>query len=111
MAKDDYFVVVFKLLNYFYQKMKAGESINQNDLTPAKLGINLPYLMDIYRNLFEDGYLTGSYVESDYDGLEEIHDLSVVRITTKGVEYLQDNSKMKQVYKTLKELKEWIPGM
>ncbi|EFR30830.1 hypothetical protein [Eremococcus coleocola] len=30
MEKDDYFVVVFKLLNYFYQKMKAGESINQS---------------------------------------------------------------------------------
>ena len=32
-------------------------------------------------------------------------------ITMKGIEYLQDNSKMKQVYSVLKEVKDWIPGM
>ncbi|WP_260312134.1 YjcQ family protein [Lactococcus lactis] len=31
-------------------------------------------------------------------------------MTIKGIEYLDENSMMKKAYKTLKELKDWIPG-
>ncbi|WP_394404860.1 YjcQ family protein [Streptococcus sp. 20-1249] len=111
MAKDDYWVVVYKVLTYYFKKMKRGEEVDDNELSANSLGINQPYLMNVYRNLFDDGYLTGSQITGDMSGRFYIENPYVVRITTKGIEYLEDNTKMKQVYKVLKELKEWIPGM
>ena len=67
--------------------------------------------MDVYRNLFDDGFLTGSRVTGDMFVDVYIENLSLVRITTKGIGYLEDNSKMKQAYKILKEIKDWLPGM
>ena len=55
--------------------------------------------------------MTGTCVTEDMSGNVYIENLSLVRITTKGIEYLEDNSKMKQAYKILKEIKDWIPGM
>ncbi|MBS4462489.1 hypothetical protein JXA27_08055 [Aerococcaceae bacterium zg-B36] len=111
MSKSDYWVVVFKLLNYHFQMMKQGKMTNEDDVSASKLGINQPYLLDVYRNLFEDGYLTGARVVIDYSDMPYFEDYSSVRITTKGIEYLQENTKMKQVYNFLKEFKEWIPGL
>ena len=66
--------------------------------------------MDVYRILFVVGFLTGSSVTGDMSGDVYIENLSLVRITTKGIGYLEDNSKMKQAYKILKEIKDWISG-
>ena len=88
--------------------MRKGLVVDEEEISAYKLGITVPYLMDVYRNLFDDGYLTGSYVRDDYSGDSAINDIQGVRITTKGVEYLQDNSKMKKVYKLLKEAKDWV---
>lgn len=111
MSKSDYWVVVFKLLNYYFEMMKQGKINNEEDISAFRLGINELYLIDIYRNLFEDSYLTGSRIVMDDSNKDYIEDYSSVRITTKGIEYLQDNTKMKQVYRALKEIKGWIPGM
>ena len=111
MAKNDYWVVVYKILNYYFQKMKHGEPADENEINCSVLEIPHLYLMDVYRNLFDDGFLTGTCVTEDMSGDVYIENLSLVRITTKGIEYLEDNSKMKQAYKILKEIKDWIPGM
>ena len=111
MAKNDYWVVVYKILNYYFQKMKHGEPADENEINASALEIPYLYLMDVYRNLFDDGFLTGTCVTGDMSGNVYIENLSLVRITTKGIEYLEDNSKMKQAYKILKEIKDWIPGM
>ena len=33
MAKDDYFVIVYKILSYLYVKLKSGEDVNPNMIT------------------------------------------------------------------------------
>lgn len=111
MAKNDYWVVVYKILSYYFQKMKDGGLADENEINASALEIPHLYLMDVYRNLFDDGFLTGTCVTGDMSGKVYIENLSLVRITTKGIEYLEDNSKMKQAYKILKEIKDWIPGM
>ncbi len=111
MAKDDYWVVVYKLLNYYYLKMKRGEPIDEAEIDAHVLGISNPYLLDVYRNLFQDGFLTGLKVTTDGTGRSYVEDFEMVRITTKVVEYLEGNSKMAQVYRVLKEIKDWIPGL
>lgn len=39
MAKNDYWVIVYKLLNYYYQKMKRGESVDGNEINANQLNI------------------------------------------------------------------------
>ena len=91
--------------------MKHGEPADENEINSSVLEIPHQYLMDVYRNLFDDGFLTGTRVTGDMSGDVYIENLSLVRITTKGIGYLEDNSKMKQAYKILKEIKDWLPGM
>ena len=45
--------------------------------------------MDVYRNLFDDGFLTGSRVTGDMSVDVYIENLSLVRITTKGIGYFR----------------------
>jgi hypothetical protein len=70
MAKDDYWVVVFQILEYFYCKMRAGEKSEEELHSARVLKVNEPYILDIYRNLLDDGYLTGSKVTGDGRGNE-----------------------------------------
>lgn len=65
-----------------------------------------------WKELLDAGYIggftvhatkTGRYLSSDW--------LDSVKITMSGIAYLQDNSKMKQMYELAKEVRDWIPGM
>ena len=49
MAKNDYWVVVYKILNYYFQKMKHGEPADENEINASVLEIPHLYLMDVYR--------------------------------------------------------------
>lgn len=109
MASDDYFVVVYKLLSYYYTIMKKGIPVRQEEIDAIKLGINQPYLLDVYRNMLSEGYLTGTTVETDGTGISYLDDINNVRITTKGVEYIVENSIMKKIGNTLSQLKTWLP--
>lgn len=46
MAKDDYFVIVYKILSYLYVKLKSGEDVNPNMITHDNqlLQINRKYI-------------------------------------------------------------------
>lgn len=61
MAKDDYFVLVYKILAYLYTVLKEGRypdaKMLQYDST--LLGVNEPYWAYIMENLQAQGYITG----------------------------------------------------
>ncbi|MBK5077083.1 YjcQ family protein [Lactococcus lactis] len=109
MAKDDFFYISYKILAYLYHAMKKGEKIDPGVFDPQNYRVSYPYLNDILEELKENGYIKGiSFIETK-DG-KLINGLSDIKITIKGIEYLDENSMMKKAYKTLKELKDWIPG-
>ena len=104
--------------NYFnsvYQVLKAIEYSSYTEeniyyiLDLEKLQLTENELKVIIRNILQDGFVinrpafAGKKVASDR--------LLNPQLTTKGYEYLQDNTKMKQAYKVLKEIKGWIPGL
>ena len=39
MAKDDYYVIVFRVLTYLYNCLKQDEVVDMQKLTPEYLGI------------------------------------------------------------------------
>lgn len=81
MAKDDYFVIVYKILSYLYVKLKSGEDVNPNMITHDNqlLQINRKYWDYIMRNLIEDRYITCE-TEKVW-GKELIYDLKTAEIT------------------------------
>lgn len=107
MAKDDMFVIMYKILAYLYACMKQGK---KPDVDLEQLaGVNQPYYFSIIKELSEHGYVKGfRFLETkDYDLV--IADNP--RITMEGVEFLEENSKMHKAAKFLKEIKAVIPGL
>lgn len=61
-------------------------------------------------SLFNEGYITGGIMIPRLGGAPGIK-LRNLKITQKGIEYLQDNSKMSKARDFLKSLKETILGL
>lgn len=114
LAKNDYFVIAYRILAYLYACLKSGEQVSLEYLTynTDDFPIGKDYWHYIFRHLYEDGYIEGvslfPILGSDFKGVK----LSPwARITPKGIEYFQDNSTFQKAKSFLKELKEFIPGM
>lgn len=96
MPKNDYFAIVYKILQYLYDCMVNGRPVDVMDIRwdSAAMNISKEYWEDVIRNIFEDGYIKGVIlvprIGNDKPGIK----FRGLGITTKGVEYLQDNSKM-----------------
>ena len=100
MAKDDYDVIVFKVLTYLYACMKR-KIMFEMDTFKATIGldkIDEGYFADILKMMSEDG-LIKSYVYKQAWGGEVIvlSCMEDLKITSTGIRYLEDNSKMKQI--------------
>ena len=112
MAKDDYHVIVYKILAYLYQCLKNGENIKACNLecTNKYFQINKNYWQYILFHL-QDSEMIEGIMFVDIDGLDIPYpaNLENCRITPKGIEYLCDNSLIEKAKKFLKEIKEITP--
>lgn len=107
MAKDDYFVIVYRILKYLYNCLKSGETPDKELLSPEYFGIGLDYWAYIIRNLYNDRYVEGVTITKMY-GIPDhpqMHDH--FRITPKGIEYIEEN----KIFNKVKELMKDISGL
>lgn len=106
VAKDDYFVVAYKILVYLYAVLKR-EIVFDNETfkrTVKKDVVNEDYFNDILYLMTEQGLISGLDFINVWGGNHVlVSDLSGARITVAGISYLQDNDKMKRVGEILKE--------
>ena len=109
MARDDYFVIVYRILDYLYQCFKSGEFPDVGLFGPDALGINHSYWCNILESLDRDGYICGIVVVPHMGAPSGIK-LVDLKITSKGIEYLQENSMLSKARNFLKGVKETIPG-
>lgn len=109
MAKNDYFVIVYRILTYLKECFMSGENPDTGIFGPDALKINNGYWTNIMESIYNEGYITGVHVLPRAGGAPNIK-LSNVKITQKGIEYLQDNTKMAKAAEFLKAIKETIPG-
>ena len=112
MAKDDFYVIAYKILAYLYMQLKNGEPIDpdmiKND-SPL-FQINQRYWSYIMRNLLDEGYITGGIYHTACGKDRVIHgDLSRVEITPKGIDYLCENTALERAKQFLKDIKEITP--
>ena len=111
MAKDDYHAIVYYLLSYLYHCLKTGEKPNKKYLELAAYPAFVPdsYKDFIYIQLAKEGYISGALF-GDVDILGKgsetvLKSLYNVQITVKGIEYLQENEKMKKVWAQIKDVR------
>lgn len=107
MAKDDYFVMVYRILEYLYACFKAGEQPDREQITPEALGINAGYWTNIFESLLTEGYIRGIEMIPGPRGGVKIIDL---KITERGISFLQDNSMIEKAKAALKTVKDIVPG-
>lgn len=113
MAKDDYFVLVYKILRHLYDCLKDGYEVNWNELKPGtrQFPIGEEYWNYIWRNLITEGYVEGASVVPILGSDPKPRLTENLKITPKGIEYLEENSMMKKVFEGLKSAKDLIPFM
>lgn len=113
MANDDYFKIVFMILEYLYKCLKAGkghidiESIKQNAIVDD---IPLEYFNNIVLDMVEEGHVKAIVEEIKYVHQDK-ETIKALKISMKGVDYFDNNTTMKQVAKFLKEVKSITPGL
>jgi hypothetical protein len=92
MARDDYFVVVYKILKYLYGRLRQGKAVNVHYLSHDGEDFNIPqsYWNYIIRNLTEYGYVSGAKFFMK-NGEELTICVEEIKITPKGIEYLQNS--------------------
>ncbi len=114
MAKDDYFVIVYRILVYLYACLKAGQrpSLEYLQYGTDDFPVVKDYWQYIWLNLYKEGYIDGIKVipilGEQNKGIKLTEQLA---ITPKGIEYVVDNSAMQKAKNFLKELKEIVPGV
>ena len=110
MPKDDYFKIVYVILTELYHCKKKNENIDLRNISSARFQIPEGYLLDILSDMREEGYVKGFEILNSKTG-RYIMSLEDITITMQGIEYLQDNSKMKKVAEALKTIKDIVPGI
>ena len=110
MANDDYFVLAYRILKYLYECFKAGARADTDAFGPDALGINNGYWVNLIESLYNEGYITGVAFPIAVGAIRsaKVYD---ARITQKGIEFLEDNSRMKKAAEFLRSVKETIPGL
>lgn len=114
MAKDDYYVIVYRILAYLYACLKVGEKPNLEYLSygTETFPIGKDYWEYIMLELIQSNYIKGAVVVPILgNNIKSVKITNELSITPLGIEYLQDNSTMKKALTFLKTLKETVPGI
>ena len=114
MEKDDYHVIVYRILIYLYACLKEGEKPNLDYLKcgTEDFPVGKDYWQYILFHLFEDGYIEGAaMIPILGETVKSVRLTPGLTITPKGIEYIQENSVMQKAKSFLKDLKEMVPGL
>lgn len=99
MGKDDYFVLVYKLLRYLYRCLKENTSASWEIVSPNSkdFPIGQEYFTYLLSHLLADGYIEGITEVKRVGRPTQFKETTGLAIAPKGIAYLEENSIMKQV--------------
>lgn len=107
MAKDDYHVIVFRMLKYLYHQLKDGLPPEPEMLMPDSkiFEINEYYWKYVLRSMMEEDLIRGLTMNDDGSGPEQSSEmLKDIQITPKGIEYLNDNRMGQRVDQLIRDV-------
>ena len=106
MAKDDYDVIVYRVLIYLYACKKRRiifEEVTFNEAVRKNVENDL-YFYDVLNMMQEEGLIRGLAFAKAWGGDKILlSPISDAEITVTGIHYLQDNDTMKRVGNMLRE--------
>ena len=108
MAQNDFFPIVYRILAALYKNLKEGNKNDKGLFDTTLYGCQQTFLDYILQFLIDEKYVD-KVKYTFYDNKISFSDLSVMRITPKGIEYLQDNSMMAKTKLFFKDIKASIP--
>ena len=99
MARNDYNVIVFKFLKYLYTCLINGEKADVNALSwdTGYFPGDKTYWEYVWEHLFTEGLVENVTVIPVDNRNPMIHLNDTVRISPKGIEFLEENKMMKKV--------------
>ncbi len=103
----DNFTAIYKILSALEKAMDLPE-FDIEQIGHKRLNISQERCSRYFEMMVDTGLIKGVKVYSDVTDETVIEDEGV-RITLKGLEYLQENSFMKKAYKLAKGIKEVTP--
>ena len=105
----DNFKAVYAILRQLEKDMDHSQPCLEK-IDHEALGVSETRWTRYIQMMLECGYIADAKVIMTYYG-ELRCDCQNMRITLKGLEYLQENSTMQKLYKAAKGIKEVVPGM
>src|SRR5699024_5853898 len=85
MAKNDYYVIVYRVLMYLYNCLRQDEVVDMQKLTPEYLHINQRYFEYIFDTLNDEGLILN---KAYYEDMLGKHLESDIMISPKGISFL-----------------------
>lgn len=105
----DNFKAVYKILSSLEKAMDFPE-FDVTTIRHEKLGVSKERWARYIEMMADVGYIKGVKVFTDIAGETNVN-CEDIRITLKGLEYLQENSIMRKICNAAKGLKEVTPGL
>lgn len=103
----DNFIAVYRILSALEKAMDLPE-FNQNLISPSTIGVSEERWKKYIEMMADVGYIKGIEISKYITGATVVN-VDNIRITLKGLEYLQENSIMQKIYKTAKGVVDLIP--
>ena len=100
------FKVIYKILNLLRALM--GKDFDSSLFSPEFFDVNKEKFDAIIEMLSDSGYITGVTIMRVDGETSPMVGIDRMRITLKGLEYLEENSVMKKLTRTAKGIKEII---
>ncbi|MDO4547533.1 MAG: YjcQ family protein [Clostridia bacterium] len=105
----DNFKAVYKILTVLEKAMDLPE-FDTGQIGAEVLGVSSQRWGRYIEMMADVGYIKGVSVSEYIDGSLFV-DVRNIRITLKGLEYLQENAIMRKIYNMTKGIKDIVPGM
>jgi len=110
MAKDDFYVIAYRLLKYLYDCLKKGKQANMEALDADFFAIGDAYWEYIIRHLHTDGFIEGVTLVPALGKPEGAVKISPrITITPKGIQYLEENSMFQKIKSAVKDIADILP--
>ena len=104
---DENYRTIYRMLRTLERAMDA-EEFDYTSIGAKALGISEPRWGHLIEMLIDEGYVKGIHLERDAGG-NIVTSVAYPRITLKGLEYLSENTLMKQANKAAKGIADLIP--
>ena len=113
LCHNEYMTKAFKTIYTLLNRLEKALDYEDKDFNPEEqigykvLGITQARWRSYIEMLEEAGYISGVTVKSFSDGSSHL-DISSIRITLQGLQYLAENTMMTRAYHALKDIKGFI---